>query len=384
MNRAQICAQAASGVRASRQRLSSLRAVIGMDGFVDSIIEVVSTRKDFKDYTPVPTIAAFADKVQAAAGKSANYEFVVTATKLGGNGPLYADALAMAGVGVDYVGSLGLPTPNPVFERFSRRARLHTICEPGYTDAVEFSDGKLMLGKITQLAGVNWDNLVAKVGLETFRGMCDAADLIAMNNWTMLPHLGEIWSHVCSDILPSLSPRPRRVFIDLADPEKRTTSDLLRDLATLSAMERHARVTLGLNLKEASQVATALDLPAPADANDQILSAARSIRARLTIETVVIHPRRGAGAATPGAAAWFDGPMVNRPRLSTGAGDNFNAGFSLGQLAGLSLEQCLACGCASSGFYVRNAASPASVELADFLENLPVPEAPPLAAVART
>lgn len=374
MSRSDQCISAATKLRAAMPRIASLRAVIGMDGFVDSIIDVVNTRAGFERYTRMETIETFGNKIVAAAGKSANYEFVVTHKKLGGNGPIYADALAIAGMQIDYIGSLGCPQPDAVFHEFGTRARLHSLCEPGYTDALEFADGKLLLGKITQLADVNWQNLVARVGLEPFRRMCDAADLLAMNNWTMLPHLGEIWSHVCEDVLPSLSKKPRQIFIDLADPEKRTVEDLCRDLQTLTRMEAYAQVTLGLNLKEAAQVANVLGIKPAADDNEQIQVAAASIREKLRLSTIVIHPRRGAGAADASGSAWFDGPLVKQPKLSTGAGDNFNAGFTLGKLAGLTLQESLICGCGSSGFYVRQGGSPSAAKLADFLQALPLPE----------
>ena len=53
---------------------------------------------------------------------------------------------------------------------------------------------------------------------------------------------------------------------------------------------------------------------------------------------------------------------------------NFNAGFCLGELIGCTLEESLACGCASSGYYVREAGSPTAGELAAFLSELPDPE----------
>jgi len=43
-------------------------------------------------------------------------------------------------------------------------------------------------------------------------------------------------------------------------------------------------------------------------------------------------------------------------------------------MAGLSLDQALLTGTASSGYYVRNAASPTLEALADFLDVLPQPE----------
>ena len=102
------------------------------------------------------------------------------------------------------------------------------------------------------------------------------------------------------------------------------------------------------------------------------------LREKLGTNTVVVHPRRGAAAATLSGgkvvSARFAGPFVSAPKLSTGAGDNFNAGFSVGQLAQLPVEQALCVGTATSGFYVRNAGSPSLEELADFCDNLPAPE----------
>ena len=49
----------------------------------------------------------------------------------------------------------------------------------------------------------------------------------------------------------------------------------------------------------------------------------------------------------------MEGPYTSNPRLTTGAGDNFNAGFCLGQLLGLSPQQCLITGTGTSGFYVQ-------------------------------
>jgi sugar/nucleoside kinase (ribokinase family) len=65
---------------------------------------------------------------------------------------------------------------------------------------------------------------------------------------------------------------------------------------------------------------------------------------------------------------------VREPKISTGAGDHFNAGFCLGRVLGLSLEESLCTGVAMSGYYVRTAQSPTILQLAGFVEKLPSPE----------
>jgi sugar/nucleoside kinase (ribokinase family) len=71
---------------------------------------------------------------------------------------------------------------------------------------------------------------------------------------------------------------------------------------------------------------------------------------------------------------WFDGPFITEPKLSTGAGDHFNSGFSLGQLCGMELDECLALACATSGAYVRDAQSPDQARLAAMLRAMPSPQ----------
>src|SRR6185436_15156890 len=126
---------------------SRLRAFVGLDGFVDEIIHAVDKRESAEKYQRLPTISALSERISGAAGKSTNIELVNQRTKLGGNGPIMANALARLGVKVTYLGALGYPTLHPVFHEFAQRAQVHSIADPGHTDALEFEDGKLMLTK---------------------------------------------------------------------------------------------------------------------------------------------------------------------------------------------------------------------------------------------
>jgi sugar/nucleoside kinase (ribokinase family) len=375
LTRQQICESTSRKLSASASSLASTAALIGLDGFVDEIIAVVDKRIDLKRYEAMKTIDVFGKKILQAAGQSSNYELLVRQTKLGGNGPIMANALASAGLGVTYIGCLGYPTLHPVFADFGKRARVYSIAEPGHTDALEFDDGKLMLGKHQTLGDVNWDNMVGRVGKERMIELVSAARLIAMTNWTMLPFMSDIWSKLQSEILPKCTKGERIFFIDLADPEKRTREDIAAALKIISAFESSVRVILGLNLSESSQVARVLGSELPDDAEKAIEDTANLIRQKLGISCVVIHPRKGAAAATTKESASFAGPFVQQPKISTGAGDHFNAGFCLGRVLGLSLEESLCAGVGTSGYYVRTAISPSAAQLAEFVANLPPPQA---------
>ena len=367
--------RALSALRASRALAPTKRALVGLDGFVDTIVKPVATRTGHGDaFTPIATIPEFASRIAGAAGKSANLELYPLMDKLGGNGPIMAAALLAGGTRITYIGALGHPALHPVFQNFASRAEVLSLAEPATTIAVEFGDGKLMLGQLRSLDTITLAKIDAVVGAAKFRADLAAADLVALVNWTMIPNMSGIFADLLDTVLPGLPARPagtapRTFFFDLADPEKRTRADLVEALRLIARFEAFGRVTLGLNLKEGQQVAAALDLPQPDKDEPSLRAACAAIRAALGVSTVVIHPRESAACSTAAGTAWVPGPYCEHPVITTGAGDHFNGGFSQGQLLGLSPEGCLALGVCTSGHYVRTAVSPTLDDLETFLAN---------------
>src|SRR6266704_1298418 len=294
MNTPERREKCAGQIVAGAGRASQMTAFVGLDGFVDEILHVVDKRESAEKYTRLPTIQQFSERLGAAAGQSTNVELVSQLTKLGGNGPIMADALASFGLKVTYLGILGYPNIHPVFADFAKSANVLSIAEPGYTDALEFEDGKLMLGKHESLKDINWDNLLGRVGKEKLKTLLSPAKLIGMVNWTMLPHMTRIWAKLLDEVIPNLERHQRKLFIDLADPEKRTHADILDALKMLTRFQDQVDVILGLNLKESMEVADVLGLPGRSEPEPAIEDNARAIREKLNLSCVVIHPRRSA------------------------------------------------------------------------------------------
>jgi hypothetical protein len=361
-------ARTLADLRAKRSLLATKRVVAGLDGFVDTIVTPVGLRAGAgENFTPIATIPEFAQRISAAAGKSTNIELFPRLQKLGGNGPIMTGALLAAGVPVACIGAFGRGAPHPVFQPIVDRAEVVSLCDPALTTAIEFGDGKIMLGQMRTFDEITFEKIVSSVGLARLTAWLEKADLIALLNWTMIPHLTSIWTKLMAEVLPGLSVRERRFFFDLADPEKRSRHDLTEALNTLAAFQKFGRVTLGLNLKEAQQVHAALGFSATAEDESGLRAMAAKIRETLRVDTVVIHPRASAVCATSHATSWVPGSYCQAPRVETGAGDHFNAGFALGQLLGLSAEACLTLGVCTSGHYVRTACSPSLDDLETFL-----------------
>jgi sugar/nucleoside kinase (ribokinase family) len=354
-----------------RARLAGRPCLVGFDGFVDSIVSPVARRTASGDaFTPYGGIAEFGRRIVEAAGQSANIELVPQREKLGGNGPIMAGALLALGAAVTCAGAFGRAAIHPVFAGLALRARLVPLAEPARTTALEFPDGKLMFGVTQSLEEITPERLAAAFGPGGLERELAAADLVVLGNWTMIPHLTEVFAELTGRWLPALPPRAgRRFFFDLADPGKRAPADLRAALAAIARFEPFGRATLGLNLSEARQVAAALGTPAPAADGDSLRAAAEAIRGRLGLAAVVIHPKESAACATPDGSWWVPGPHTDQPLISTGAGDHFNAGFAGGQLLDLDPEACLALGVAASGLYVRTGESPSLAGVENFLVN---------------
>ncbi len=371
MNTPELRRRCATQLQAAAEQVSTMKAFIGLDGFVDDIVHVVDKRESAEKYTRMPMMVQWGERIRAAAGKSTNIELASQRTKLGGNGPIMANAMATFGFKVTYLGNLGYPNLHPVFAEFAKSAEVHSIAEPGYTDAVEFEDGKVMLGKHQSLKQVKWANIKARYGQDKFASNMTGSDFVAFVNWTMLPYMNEIWSATLKEICPKLNGPRRALFFDLADPEKRTADDIKRALELIVAFQQHFDVIFGLNEKESSEIGKNLGLNTTDHSPEGLAKIGQEILRRVPVGTLVIHPPAYALAVNQRSVSLVEGPFTAKPLITTGAGDHFNAGFCLAKLLGLDNELGLLAGATTSGFYVRTGKSPDVADLVSMLGNWP-------------
>ena len=106
-----------------------------------------------------------------------------------------------------YVGCVGREDDaravHPIFEPFaSRCVAVYPIAPPGLTDALEFGDGKIMLGKPANVQRPTWEVLRARFGLDTLREMVGASRLVGIVNWVMMGGVESIWRGLIDDVLP--------------------------------------------------------------------------------------------------------------------------------------------------------------------------------------
>lgn len=361
--------QCAKALHQCIRKMGTLRAFVGLDGFVDEIIYAVDKREDAHCFLRIPTLADFGKRIAEASGKSTNIELVTQRIKLGGNGPILANALAKFGVGVTYLGALGHPHLHNVFKPLAEKAEVFSIAEAAHTDALEFEDGKLMLGKMTPLIEITWENIHARMGREIFESRIASSHLVSFVNWTMLPSMSEIWESMLNESRLPDRHKGGIAFFDLCDPEKRKKGDIMKAMNLIGRFRNHFKVILGLNEKEAIALAKVYDVSVGEEGPKGRCALGKRLYERLEVDVLVVHPVRYALAITDEETIWVSGPFISKPVLSTGAGDHFNAGFCLGQMLGFSTRFSLHLGVTSSGHYVRSGQSPSLDDLEQLLIN---------------
>jgi hypothetical protein len=351
--------------------IGNLKAFIGFDGYIDEISRAVRRRDAFDDFELFQTIEEFSGYIGDSAQKSADIEILVQETKKGGNAPLMAEAVAKLGVETRCAGTMGRDEIHEVFKTLSANYTPISIGEPASTYAFEFNDGKLMFGKVSALDRINWENIKKTIGLAEFIEMFRESDIAGILNWSASNFLDTVLSGILTEVIPRLEKEvldSKYLFFDISDPSKRNRNDLLRLFAFFSEYSRHTKVVLSLNEKEAGIICSALD---DNFRRSDITDIAGCIADNLNVHIVAIHTPSCAAAALNGRLCLSDGFYVEKPRLSTGGGDNFNAGFCLGLVLRLPIEQSLLLGNAVSAYYVGNGFSPSLKQLQAFLKSKP-------------
>ena len=337
------------------------RALIGFDGYIDELQRVIRERRNETECTYFEKISEFASRLAAAAGVSADMETVTITRKLGGNGTILANALSRLGIDTTCIGAMGYPEINSVFSEMPVNCHLYSVCDPAYTHAFEFDDGKLMFANVQPLAGLTWHRISEHMGMDILRKQFAESDLIALVNWSGIPGTKGIWAGILQDILPYLSGEKRKFFFDIADPSKKPKEEILDILELISDFSDYGEVILGLNENEARQLAAVIS----PQTQTSIEEAGQKIFRFMRIQTLLIHPIDCCIAVSADGIYREQGTLVSHPVISTGGGDNFNAGFCYGWIQNMSLRESMQIGMRVSGWYVGHGYSPVWSEITD-------------------
>jgi hypothetical protein len=338
------------------------RVFVGFDGFVDTVKKAVKQR-DEDQAICFGTLGEFSDRIRAATGRSGQIEMLTERVKLGGNAPILSNALGRLGIKSWCLGSMGFPEKHTVFSKLSDQCEVMSAIDPGLSEAIEFSDGKMIFSDLGVFDRYDWTYIVKTMGLEKIRHAVLGSDLLAFVDWANLPHASDIWQGVLQNVI---KPSHRKDFIflfDLCDPSKKTAEEIEEVLDLISCFSHYGKVTLGLNENETLRIWCALhgvDITGATKKNEvpPLLEAGDALYKTMHIDCLLVHPIDRSLAYEGREVRELHGRFVTHPQVLTGGGDNLNAGYCLGRLYGFSIEHCLLLGMAASGAYIENGESP--------------------------
>jgi sugar/nucleoside kinase (ribokinase family) len=329
----------------------------GFDGAVDEIYAIIS-RRTAAGPERMKTIEEFSRRVASAANRSTNIERIRLEIRAGGNATLCASALQALGHSVTLMANVGLPVAAAFRHLEESGMRVHSTGEPNRTDALEFSDGKILL---TDSSPLTYCTSHSHFGAE-LGPLLVGQRAIVLTNWTMMPRGTEIFSEILRRDLPTV-PRSVPIFFDIADPARRLDGEIVALLDLLAKFAETHPTYLSLNRKELERIGTLFGGSAGHSNLGEIMA---KLHNRWPIEWI-LHQLDGAESF--GAGGWHgsEGFFTETPKTTTGGGDHFNGGFIFGLLANLPRQLALRMGNAMSGAYVRNGKSPTKAELRKFL-----------------
>ncbi len=347
-----------------REQLLTKQVTVGFDGFVDTIAKIIK-KKDHKASTYFSLTDELGTYILEKSGKNFSLELDYVNVKIGGNTPIMCNALGTMGASVNCIGALGQDYTHPVFKKLATVCNLHSFGDPGTAIALEFQNGKIIFSQMGSLNKMGWEQVKEKIGIDTLKSLYHSSDVFAILNWSEIETSTEIWKGMLKDVIQPDHTIEKSIFFDLSDCSSRTEDDINEMLDLLNKFSSHAFVTLGLNLNEAQTLNTILN---NRKADHSLNTLAENIYKKLTIETLVLHAAKEAVAINKNGMYSNKSYFFESPKISTGAGDNFNAGFIAAQLLHCDLETCLLFGHAVSALYVQDGESPGIEKLIEFLE----------------
>ena len=339
----------------------------GFDGFIDSLVRLIRQKEPNRSPLLFQQIAEFGNYIIEKKDSSFSLETEDGATRIGGNMPIMAHAIGQMGARVNCIGAFGYPQTLSLFETMSANCRLHTFANPGTCIAFEFNDGKIMLARMGELNSLGWDAIKQRVGLDTLISLYAEADLFCQVNWSEIDLSTDIWKGLLKDVLPRASEKGRRPisFFDLSDCSKRSPEAIREALELIKQFGQYGDVTLGLNLNEARLVYQHLfDRPTAPDEFEQL---GKLIEDKMRPVNILLHSSREARYFGEKGSFYAKSHYTETPKISTGAGDNFNAGYCVAQLLGLDAQVSLQFANAVAGFYTQNGISPTLAEVSHLL-----------------
>jgi hypothetical protein len=347
------------------KKMQNIHAFIGFDACIDNIVWIVKDKNENNEAEFYTNSRQFGEFLISRENKSCGIELRTQLSKIGGNMVITGNALGNLGLKVDCMGTFGLPEIQPIFHSMSSNCVLHTVGEPITTSALEFNDAKVMMFDPGPYDKLDWNGIKDLLGIDRIKQLISCKQLVCFLNWSEIENSSLIWKGIFDEILASTSPSEVHPYFltDFSDCSRRSKKEILLAIALLNKFRNYFKIIISLNQNEAEIIAKALDL-ADNDSDEDFI---KMLFFACMADELVIHRTKDALAYDGITFEKCDNFFCKEPKILTGGGDNFNAGFCFARFCGFDLFKSLIVANAVSGYYVKTGNSPKVDNLIDFL-----------------
>jgi len=347
-------------------KLASKKVTAGFDGFVDTLVRIIKNKTSTEEPEFFAGKNEFGQYILDKSSGNCSIEYEIINTKPGGNAPITSNALGNLGVHVNCVGAFGYPQQHTIFNELSTNCKLYSFANPGTATAYEFNDGKIIFGEAKELNTIDWSEIKNIIGVDVLVNLFKESELLCLLNWSEIDTSTNLWKGIINDILPAYKKEKNQIaFFDLSDCSKRSSESILEMLSLLKTFSKYTKVILSVNRNEATIINKVLcNENVPGD----FKSICGKVYEQLAIDMLVFHSSTASYVFANGDCVAGESFFNKAPLFSTGAGDNFNAGFAAAQLLELEAKNSLMFANAIAAQYIQSGISPQPQQIISFLE----------------
>lgn len=342
-------------------------ALLGFDACIDTLVSVVKNRHDDGSTEYFTSPGELGNVLTKLGSRSCGLELRTKISRPGGNMVITANALGRLGVKADCIGTFGYPEITPVFRTISPECSLHSVADTITATALEFDVSKVIMFDPGPYNHLQWGDIIKIISIDDMKSMAAGKKLISFLNWSEIEHSSVIWRSFLDNVFSSLPQDEKRMFFtDFSDCSRKSKSQIAEAVDILSMYRKYFKVVLSLNVNESMLVAKALAVPESASDENFM----RNMHKACNVDILLIHRIKDALAYDGSELTSCDTFFTSEPKILTGGGDNFNAGFCYSTFFDIDLYGSLLLANAVAGFYVREGHSPDIDWLVNFLSGV--------------
>ena len=300
---------------------------VGFDGFIDVLTKPIKntlTNEYFK------TIEEFGQYLVSKSSVSCSIEYTEFERKLGGNMPNFAYSLACKGIEVNAIGTLG---DAPEFDKLHEKCNTFSYGKEYIAQALEFDSSKIFLAQSVKLDFDPYEKISSIFDIINFT----ENDAFVLLNWSELSFSTKLWDDIYEKCFAiKNTDKNKFLFFDLCDIERHDYDEVAEILNIIQKYCTKRYGILSLNGNEFNILARLLNVKS---SDPQAII--KEIYSNLHIDEILVHTTKVSYSCNENGFYLKNTKYVEKPVISTGSGDNFNASFLYAKLRGFDAEKCL-------------------------------------------